>query len=487
MNSIKNFILCFTILFVLFCILNANGQEKIILGSDQEDMAHALTMFEGKYYIFGTTRKDAKSAKDYYLIQLRSNGSVERKITIEIPKHDVGNQVLVDEQGIFILGSTFDSGFQNVDMQMIKIDDNGEKEWGKFFGTQYQDLGFNFIRTRDGGFAMIGFSNSQIDGGDFYCVKTDNMGNVEWEKLFGPPNVDYGFSLVENEDGDFLFVGTKNGFYNPTQTEFSTHDADIMIVKIDKYGDEIWTKTYGGEGHDWAKDIIAAPGGGYFLSGSMQSYGEGSFDVFLMKIDEDGNELWIKTFGGAEYDYGEKLQMCEDGNICISGTSASFSENLNPDHFIVKTDEFGNEIWTKILDSGGSDYSSGLVATPDSGIVFTGWNTAGEIGKTDIVFYKLSKNGETEIISSISPFDSVRSVIIYPNPAKQYFTIEVISPINEKLDFILLDLFGRKVLKKKIETNEKNEIRNRNKNGIYFYKVESKNGLIQTGKLIIQN
>ena len=401
MNNFSKNILKLTICFLFTCVLQINGQEKIVIGSAQEDFAHSLKMYQGKYYIVGTTRKDAKSAKDYYIIQLRSNGLVEKRFTIGFPKHDVGNQILVDEQGVFVFGSAYDFGFPNVDMHLFKIGDNGQVEWEKFYGTQYQELGFNVIRTRDGGFAMIGFSNTQFDGGDMYCVKTDKVGILEWEQLFGSPKVDYGFSLVENKNEEILFAGTENGFFNPTQTEFQTHDANILIVKTDKNGNKLWYKTYGGESHDWSKDIITAPDGGYFVCGSTQSFGEGSFDIFLMKIDENGNELWMKTFGGAEFDYGEKLQLGADGNIYILGTSASFSDNLKPDHFIVKTDLNGEEIWNKVLGTDSSDYSSGMVATPDSGIVFTGWTNSGEFGKSDIVFYKLLKNGETIIISGI--------------------------------------------------------------------------------------
>lgn len=486
MNRILKLIITVVLLLNINWALKLHAQERITFGSVQEDIAHSLKIYNGKYYIVGTTRKDAKSALDYYVVQLRSNGSVEKEYTFGYPKHDVANQVVVDENGLFVLGAVYDGGYPNVDMHLVKLANNGEKEWEKYYGTQYQDMGFNIIRTRDGGFAMIGFSNTQEDGGDMYCVKTDDAGEVKWEKLFGPPRVDYGFCLVENDNEEILFGGTENGFFNPTQTEFQTHDADIFIVKTDKNGNKLWSKTYGGDKHDWCKDIIAAPDGGYFVSGSTQSFGAGSFDIFLMKIDENGNELWMKTFGGSAFDYGEKLQMGADGTIFIAGTSASYSLNHKPDHFIIKTDIEGNEIWAETFGTDQSEYTTGLVATPDSGVVFTGWYNAGEIGKADLVFYKLSKEGKTQIISNITPFDSVSSVVVYPNPAKQHFTVEVISPSNNKLDFILFNALGQRVLKKKIDANTKNDIRNRYKSGMYIYRIENEGVVLRSGKLMIQ-
>jgi hypothetical protein len=390
----------YILMFICSSCLNTgedtNKQKMMFLGSSEEDIAHSLKIYEGDYYIVGTTRIDSKSPTDHYLIKMNRNGDIEKKITLGFPRHDVGSQVIVDDEGIFLFGSAFDRGFQNVDMHLVKMNNKGKPLWEKFYGTNYQDQGFNFIRTSDGGFALIGYSNSPEDFGDLYFVKINKDGDPEWEKFFGPKYVDYGFSLIENRSGEFLLAGTENGFYNPTQTDFLTHDADILIIKTDNNGEQIWYKTFGGDSHDWAKDIIEFPGEGYLVCGSTQSYGKGSFDIFLMKIDENGNELWMKTFGGHEFEYGEKLQQGADGNIYIAGSTASFSDNGNPDHYIIKTDTVGELIWSATPGTKGSDYSSGLAATPDSGAVFTGWSTEGEKGKTDIVFYKISKDGELQ-------------------------------------------------------------------------------------------
>jgi hypothetical protein len=463
------------------------AQEPIVIGSDQEDISHALKAYDGKYYIVGTTRKDAQSAQDYYLILLQSNGTVEKRFRFGFPRHDVGNQVIVDKDGVFILGSAYDWGFPNVDMHLFKMNGDGEPEWERFYGTEYQDLGLNAIRTNDGGFGLIGNSNSQLDGGDVFFVKTDAEGNMVWQRLFGPKYVDYGFSLVENSAGEFVLAGTENGFYLPTQTDFVTHDADALLIKTNANGDQVWYKKYGGTAHDWAKDIILAPGGGYYVCGSTQSFGTGSFDVLLMKVDENGNEIWKRTFGGPEFEYGEKMVLGADGNLYIAATSASFSDNKKPDHYIIKTDLDGNTIWTRVLGTDESDYSSALIATPDSGIVFTGWSKGGTIGKTDIVLYRLSKDGDTRVISGIQSVDSTTSVLIYPNPARESFNIDITSPTNEDFTLTLYDLNGRELLKRMVPSNQKNRINHGLTSGVYFYRAEGNASTIYVGKLIVQH
>ncbi len=463
------------------------GQEPLMTGTPQEDKAFSMKSYQGKYYIVGTTREDAQSAQDFFLIILNSNGTVDKQFRFGFPRHDVGNQVIVDESGVFILGSAYDWGFPNVDMHLFKMNEYGKPEWEQFYGTEYQDLGLNAIRTSDGGFGLIGNSNSQVDGGDVFFVKTDAAGNKIWQRMFGPKYVDYGFSLVQNDAGEFALAGTENGFYLPTQTDFVTHDANVLLIKTNDKGEQLWYKTYGGNSHDWAKDIIQAPDGGYLVCGSTQSSGAGSFDVLLLKVDEDGNEIWKRTFGGPEFEYGEKIVIGADGSLYLAATSASFSENCTTDHYLIKTDLDGNTIWTKVAGTGESDYTSGLVATADSGVVFTGWTGNGTIGKTDIVFYKLSKDGNIEVISGLEAIDSTTSVLIYPNPSRERFFVEITSNGNEDFNFTIYDLNGKELLTEQLPSNQKTEIFHGLNNGIYFYRAQGNSSTIYVGKLIVQN
>jgi len=473
--------------FIFSTLSVANAQDAIMLGTKQEDIANSLTAYGGKYYIAGTSRKDEKSAKDYYILCLNADGTIASEALYGFQHHDVGSQVLVDSQGVFVIGSAYDFGFPNVDMHLFKLGKNGLPEWEKFYGTQYQDMGFDVIRTSDGGFAMIGYSNTQLDGGDFFFVKADSNGEMQWEKLFGPKYVDYGFSLLENKEGDYMLAGTENGFYNPTQTDFSTHDADILLIKTDNSGELKWYKTFGGNGHDWAKDIILAPEGGYFVCGSTQSYGSGSFDVFLMKVDESGNEEWMKTFGGPEFEYGESVQISEDNMLYMIGTSASYSGNLKPDQFLIKTNLDGDIIWTKTFGGLGSDYGTDLICTPDSGCMYTGWTDQGSHGRSDIVLCKVSKDGNPEVISAYSPFnDSLELIQVFPNPVQNKISVKITSKNEGNFKFSLFDINGKKVFEDNVTLNTINEFSPSVLPGIYFYTVINKGDNIFRGKLIFQ-
>ncbi|MEE4286168.1 MAG: T9SS type A sorting domain-containing protein [Mariniphaga sp.] len=446
--------------FFIFCIFWVTtrqmiyAQEMLFHGTPEKDIANSITQYNDSYYIVGTTRKTAKSPADYYVLQLNKNGSLKNEFVFGEIHSDNGNDIIVDEDGIFVLGKTWTGGYPNNDMLLSKLDFNGNRIWKKYYGGERNDLGHKFIKTRNGDFVMAGFNRTVDDFGDVYLVRTDKNGEIIWENHFGERYIDHGFSVVENEAGELVIAGTKGGFYNPTSTDYLNSDAEIFIIKTDAAGQEIWQKTYGGTSHDWAKAIIQAPGGGYFVCGSTQSTGAGSFDVFLMKLDEDGNQLWLKTYGGTDWEYGESVQLSDDNHLFLLATSASYSGNFKPDHLLIKTDLEGEIIWSNTFGSEDSDYSSALVCTPDSGCAFTGWSNPGTIGKEDIVFYKISKNGEPQTISYFEPVnDSIEQIQIFPNPAKDSFSVKIETKVSSNFELKLYDLNGALVYENTVEPN----------------------------------
>ncbi|WP_372949215.1 T9SS type A sorting domain-containing protein [Mariniphaga sp.] len=483
----KNIIKHFSILFFILCIqLNTLAQENKNYGTSEKDFAHSLTKFKEHFYIVGTTRKTNTSPTDYYVLQLNENGGLRNEFIFGEIHSDNGNDIIVDDDGIFVLGKTWTGGYPNNDMLLSKLDFNGNRLWKKYYGGERNDLGHKFIKTRNGDFVLVGFNRTVDDFGDVYIVRTDKNGEIIWENHFGERYIDHGFSVVENEAGELVIAGTKGGFYNPTSTDYLNPDAEIYIIKTDAQGQEIWQKTYGGTSHDWAKDIIQAPGGGYFVCGSTQSEGTGSFDMFLMKIDEDGNQLWLKTYGGQDWEYGETVQKSEDNHLYLLATSASYSGNYKPEHLLIKTDLEGEIIWSNIFGSENSDYSSALVCTADSGCAFTGWSNPGTIGKEDIVFYKISKNGEAQILSCFNPVnDSIEQIQIFPNPAKDSFSVIIETKVSSGFELKLFDLNGKMVYENTIEPNVLKRFSGNLPPGAYILQIQN-NRFKYSSKLVFQ-
>lgn len=476
----------FILPFIVFAtILNIPAQERSVFGTAQEDVANSLVQFESNFYIVGTTRLDDKSSTDYYVLQLNKYGELKNEFVFGWQHYDIGKDIIVDENGIYVLGQTWDGGYGNNDMFLHKLNFEGDKKWSKFYGGPNNELGHKFIKTIDGGFAMVGHNRSLDDFGDAYLVKSNQDGEIVWENHFGGRYVDHGFDLIENQLGEFVLVGTLGGFFVANCCDFQNPDADIFIVKTNSLGEKIWEKTYGGSGHDWAKKVILAPDGGYFVCGSTQSQGAGSFDFFLMKIDEEGNEMWFKTYGGSDFDYGESIGINKEQNIFILGSSASFSNNFKPDHYLVKTNLDGEIIWSKTYGGEDSDYSSTLVCTNDSGCVFTGWTYGGGLGNKDIVFYRISKDGDPLVVSVLPPInDSIEQISVFPNPVRNNFTVLIDTKVTSGFQIQVFNTLGQKVYEQNVEPNINSLHQPQLPGGIYLYTIQNKNNVVFKGKLV---
>ncbi|NQU52112.1 MAG: T9SS type A sorting domain-containing protein [Bacteroidetes bacterium] len=478
------------ILLFIFAFLNIQGlnaQNAIYHGSIENDKANSLVEFDEHLYILGTTRKTHKSSTDYYLLQLNLNGSLKNKTVFGGSHGDYGKHLLVNKNGIYILGKTWDGGYPNNDMYLHKLDFGGTKEWSKYYGGEKNDLGHKFIETLDGSFALVGHNRSLDNFGDVYLVKADKEGELIWETHFGDRYIDHGFDVIENKNGEFIVVGTKGGFYNPTSTDYLNHDADIFVIKTNQLGEEIWSKTFGGTSHDWAKGIITAPDGGYYICGSTQSEGAGSFDFFLMKMDEDGNQIWLKTYGGADFDYGESVVLSADNQLLLLGTSASYSNNYKPNHLLVKTDLEGELIWENTFGGDGSDYSSAMIATVDSGCIFTGWTDHGEFGKNDIVLFKIDKNGNTDLLSSLPPqVDSIKQIKVFPNPVENKFSVIIDSKQSSNLALQLYNPQGALVYTDIVVPNIQNSYQPFITSGMYMFNILNNGNVVFRGKLVFK-
>jgi hypothetical protein len=484
MSLIKLYFSIFTIYILLPSVLFS--QNVLFHGTPEEDIARSITQYKNHFYLVGTTRKTHKSPADYYVLQLNENGSLKNEFIFGEIHSDTGNDILVDDEGIFVLGKTWTGGYPNNDMLLSKLDFSGKRLWKKYYGSEKNDLGHKFISTHDGGFTLVGYSEGIDNFGNVYIVKTDKNGGILWENHFGEKYIDHGFSVVENEAGEFIIAGTKGGFYNPTSNDYLNPNAEIYIIKTDAQGQEIWQKTYGSKSHDWAKEIIQAPGGGYFVCGSTQREGAGSFDMFLMKLDENGNQIWLKTYGGSDWEYGETVQLSEDNYLYLLATSASYSDDFKPDHLLFKTDLEGEIVWSNIFGSENSDYSSALVCTADSGCAFTGWGISDALGKEDIVFYKISKNGEAQSISYFEPInDSIEQIHIFPSPAKDNFSVMIETKVSSGFQLKLFDLNGALVYENSIEPNVLKNFSGNLPSGVYILQIQN-NRFKYSSKLIFQ-
>ncbi|PWT75954.1 MAG: secretion protein [Bacteroidetes bacterium] len=271
------------------------------------------------------------------------------------------------------------------DLWLLKVDSSGKKVWQHQYGGSADDYGLAITSTPEGGFLSVGVTQSNdmdvttaLGGYDAWIIKTDANGNKIWAKSYGTNRNDTVWSVVNTPDGGYVVVGSSiPAVNNPS------YQTDIWIFKIDNNGNVVWDKKYGGSSWDGANWIAQASDGGYLVTGySLSTDGDvglnkGGDDTWLGKIDENGNLMWHQVFGGSGADFPYCINKTFDGGYLITGTTSSSDGDFTVNHgrtdfFAIKTDISGNKAWQKTY--GGSSADQGLwgQTTSDGGYILAG-------------------------------------------------------------------------------------------------------------------
>jgi len=241
-------------------------------------------------------------------------------------------------------------------------------EWNKNYGGPGYDYANSLIEASDGGYAIGGsFSLDYEDpfaDRDFWLVKTDSYGNMEWNKTYGKTTgegYDYANALVEASDGGYLLAGN-TGLY--------LVESKVWIIKTDEQGNIEWDKRYGGREQAGANSVVKTSDGGYALAGYL------SGDFWLIKIDVSGNMEWNQTYSKLGGEEAYSLVETSDGGYALAGYTRKGQLNTGvTEGWLVKTDTSGNEIWSQTYGGTADQYLYSLVETSDGAFALAGYKS----------------------------------------------------------------------------------------------------------------
>ena len=308
-------------------------------------------------------------------------------------KWDGGNSVKQTLDGGYIItGYTNSFGADEQYLWLIKTDDNGNMLWDKTFGkgkehyvTSAVESTSDVDQTRDGGYITISYADSTRPGKEYmWLIKTDDRGNMLWDKTFGGSLSGRGYSVQQTIDGGYIITGMIDT------------GRDMCLIKTDDRGNKLWDRTYGESDDETSRVARQTDDGGYIIVGEKQSPGLNgynyNYDVWLVKADDQGIKLWDKTFGGNGTETANSVQQTTDGGYIIIGATIPFGD-IGHDLLLIKTDGNGNKQWDKIFEGDwGESVGFSVQQTTDGGYIITGKAPSLCLIKTDGNGNKLWEN-----------------------------------------------------------------------------------------------
>lgn len=286
--------------------------------------------------------------------------------------------VPTDDGGYTLVGFTESFGAGKRDIWVVKVNASGGEEWNRTYGGSAHDWANAAIRTDDGGLFVSGTTESYGAGGsDFWLLKVDANGTEEWNRTYGGSDEDFGPEIAESPDGGYAVLGTTESY--------GAGRSDVWLVKVGTNGTEAWNRTYGGDFDEGAFSLARTENGGFALAGYTSSFSRGfDLDAWLVKVAENGIEEWNQTYGRNASEVAFGVVPAGDGGFTLIGTTQV--SNLRTG-WLREVNATGVEEWTREFggESGTTHDPSGLVRTPDSDYVFVmntrtkaeaGWSNA---------------------------------------------------------------------------------------------------------------
>ncbi len=281
--------------------------------------------------------------------------------------------VLMPDGGYALGGKTSSWGAGGPDMWLVRTDSLGNVLWQHTYGGPDWDWCYDMIHTTDGGFALGGFTNNF--GAGYYenawLVKTDSLGDMQWQSSFGGIYPDVCYSLKQTCDGGYI-LGGGYGIALPD-------NRDMYLVKVTAQGAVEWQRNYGGSGNDNVESLLQAPDGGYAMAGTTTSFGAGNYDMWLVKVNAEGNQQWQHTYGASGTDMCYCSLQSPDGGYLLGGMWAG--------HFcVVKTDSLGNFSWQRTVISPDGSRARSIYPSSDGDLALAGFYYSDEIGDDKYVY-----------------------------------------------------------------------------------------------------
>jgi hypothetical protein len=363
---------------------------------------------DGGYVIAGTTKPFLSADEDVYLLRTDSNGDTLWTRRYGGADDDQGQSVRETADGGYIIaGWTESFGVGLADFYVIRTTSNGDTIWTRRYGGSGSDYACSIDEVTGGGYIIGGYTDSfgSIDN-DWYLVKIDAGGDTVWTKTYGGAAHDECRAVLQTADGGYITAGATSSF--------GAAGYDAYFIKTDANGDSLWTRVYGGGGADRAYSLDRTPDGGYIIAGYTGSFGAGVSDVYLIRLDMNGDTLWTRTYGGSEHDGGYSVRQVSSGGYVVTGYTESYGAG-GYDVYVIRTDSGGDTLWTRTFGGARDDHGRSVLETTDYGYIIAGDVAHPTSTKADVYLIKIGPDC-SGIDGNQADWPALSTHLARPNP-----------------------------------------------------------------------
>ena len=349
-----------------------------------------IELNDGGYIIAGNTSLLGDNYSNALLIKIDHTGKEMWKRDYTFSSVDRLNMVKELQDGSLVAaGFTMSSTNYSKDIFVIKTDAQGNLEWQRSYGDAQDETANSIDISIGGGFIISGEVINENTGFSLcYLIKIDNEGGLDWSNTFGGNQNDNGLSVISTNDAGFAITGMTRSL--------GDSNGDVWLIKVNSNGEIEWERTYGGDDTEYGRTIQQTVDGGYIIIGQTESFGLGYNDAYLIKTDSQGNEIWSQTFGGQGTDQGRQVVNTLDEGYLISGYTDSFGTLGGFNFWLVKANSLGELEWQRFYGEQGDDRGLSGIQTSDGGYAIAGYTNSGTSSGSDILFIKTDDNGSAE-------------------------------------------------------------------------------------------
>jgi hypothetical protein len=304
---------------------------------------------------------------------------------------DFGYGVAASDDGGYLLCGSLQSyiPWEDRDIFIVKINDAGDSIWTRTFGsTNTWEEARDITACIDGGYLLVGYIGLEDIETDAYLLKVDSLGNFEWERRYGGTECEEANAVMQTSDGGYIIVGLTYSY--------GMGLSDSYIIRTDEAGDTLWTKTYGGDLYEACYDVAAIDEGGFAIVSSNTSDGPGATGVEFRKLDENGESVLVRRYGGENLDSPRCLTRCIPSGYLIGGWTASFAQSRE-DMYALRVADNGDSLWMQTYGfADSSEIIKSAVQLEDGGFLFAGGTGSAGIGAdlTSIYLVRTDSLGE---------------------------------------------------------------------------------------------